>query len=342
MVPDLQYNYSPLRSLQQQAARPTRQVPNPQQAALSQVLGQGPAPAPPPSSASGPINSAPMAGATAGPAGAGDPNSQVPGYGAIQSAYRTYLGREPGPDEVQQHLGPNTPGWSHIQHTINTIAGSPEAKLYSQQQKALKGATSPAGAGQPQMPAGPMNGSGIPTPDWNPTPTPIGATTPIPSYGDPRPGPAQPPNQPSAPAGPVMPGWDATKWADPNKHDAKYDAGHLMQQLGAPTPDHLNQVAQMLQKEGHQVSWDGGDGLTVDGVTIDAIKGLHSNNPEWAWNAVGGAPGINPAITQYASQFAGNLLPAGTPLDALGPILQQLQQQVALQGTVGAPQRPQQ
>lgn len=110
----------------------------------------------------------------------------------------------------------------------------------------------------------------------------------------------------------AMPGWDQTKWGNPNKHDAKYDAGRLMASLGAPTADNLQQVVTYLNAHGHQASFGGGDAMTVDGIPIDAIRDVGGPNAAWQWLAGGPQQqGVRRALQftpSYTPSYAPNVL----------------------------------
>lgn len=101
--------------------------------------------------------------------------------------------------------------------------------------------------------------------------------------------PAPAPAPAARPAAYAMPGWDQGKWANPDKHDAKYDAGRLMSTL-APSVANIPQVLSMLQQAGHQVQYGGGDTAIVDGFEVDMVQGSKSDNPHWQWYVPQAAP----------------------------------------------------
>jgi hypothetical protein len=98
------------------------------------------------------------------------------------------------------------------------------------------------------------------------------------------------PTTPTAPAplsnvpSNAMPGWEQSKWADPNKHDAKYDFGRFMASTGAIggaglTDEKIKAGLDYLTSLGHTVQYAGGDTATVDGVELDLVGNYNGTDP---------------------------------------------------------------
>lgn len=93
-------------------------------------------------------------------------------------------------------------------------------------------------------------------------------------------------------------GWDPAKWADKNKHDAKYDMRRVLNDLDPKqgwTPDALARVNSLGYG---QFTSDGGDGLNLSGITdagrkaglsgdyqgADFINGFKGDHPTWGYS----------------------------------------------------------
>lgn len=113
-----------------------------------------------------------------------------------------------------------------------------------------------------------------------------------------------------------MQGFDAGKLNDPNKHDPKYDFARTASQFDprqGVTPDMLAKLNALGDG-----TWGsgGGDNLSFNGQSIDAIQGYKGGNGQWAWqpeDAGGAAP----------QQGATGAAPQGDPLTQLSQLQSQ-------------------
>lgn len=134
--------------------------------------------------------------------------------------------------------------------------------------------------GQPTPPPGP--GTGGPPGGSNPgTPTPPGGSGGGSSSGLP----------------PVPPGWDATKWNDPNHKTPKYVVGRILAKY-PPTTAGMQQAIPELQAAFPGLTFNGKDKINVPGLgEIDVLQGASSGGTAWQWideaNA-GNGTGANP------------------------------------------------
>lgn len=100
------------------------------------------------------------------------------------------------------------------------------------------------------------------------------------------------PNVPSAPkwAPFALPGWDQNKWADPNKHDTKYDIGRILSGY-APTTQGLQQAWAEILKQYPGATFNGKD--TISGLPgtmgpVDVLAGASHGGDRWWWGDSGG------------------------------------------------------
>lgn len=100
------------------------------------------------------------------------------------------------------------------------------------------------------------------------------------------------PNMPPAPTSTpfALPGWDQNKWVDPNKHDTKYDVGHILSGY-APTTAGLQQAWTEILKQFPGATFDGKD--TISGLPgtmgpVDVLTGASHGGDSWWWGDSGG------------------------------------------------------
>lgn len=121
---------------------------------------------------------------------------------------------------------------------------------------------------------------------------------PDPPGASPSPSPAPAPAAPAAPAAPTysqyaMPGWDQTKWADPNHTTIKYQAGRIFSQFD-PNAIRANPAPLLaaLKSAGLNPTMIGDDKIDFgDGYgPIDVI----TSGGQWAWQPTTGGPATAP------------------------------------------------
>jgi len=104
--------------------------------------------------------------------------------------------------------------------------------------------------------------------------------------------------------GAVLPGWDATKWADPLHQTPKYAVGRILSQFPTSIAGLTSAFAQIKQAY-PGATYDGKDKITIPGVgTIDVLVGASQGGTGWAWQDSAAAQG----------QGAGSVGPAGLTL----------------------------
>jgi hypothetical protein len=112
-------------------------------------------------------------------------------------------------------------------------------------------------------------------------------------------------------------GWDSTKWNDPNKHDEKYDIGHLLAPIAAANGGNISsdQIKQMLPQI--QALYPG---TTFDGDTIKYANGQYADliQGSKAGNGTGKFQYLDP--TQHGGAAKGTI-GAGGGSSALMPLL---------------------
>lgn len=135
---------------------------------------------------------------------------------------------------------------------------------------------------------------------------------------------------PAAPAsdfGRTM-GFDAGKFADPNKHDFKYDTGRTLSQFD-PKQGITPEVLAALNKLDYGTFAGSGDKLSLTGAKNakdagdfgpqDWIGGFKAGNDSTKWNFGGGAVGNAEAAAGPPAQAGQG--PAGMSLASLDPLL---------------------
>lgn len=251
------------------------------------------------------------------------PHMAKPGYGAVRNAYQTALGRDGDPNDIMGHVGDGS--WSSVQYALSNILGSPEAKLYAQQQRAQKqqGAPAPGGAG------GPMMGNGMPNPGFAGSPMGTGGIAAAPSAQ--AQGNLSPATAPSMPPGGIgtPPGSPSPQFTG-NTRDPQYIEGMIKQwgQTPGVNPSVQNDPGywekQILSKP---------DGLSP--ANADYWKGL-AMTPE------GGRPSPAPQRSALSSvmnpmlslALANPTIAQGGP-DQAGTVIQQLLKRLALGNATG-------
>lgn len=119
------------------------------------------------------------------------------------------------------------------------------------------------------------SGAEVPIGDWftqnAPSPTtqtaPAGATTPT----------------------QALPGWDQTKWSDPNKSDPKYDVGRILAKY-PPTTAGLQQAWPEIQALYPGATFDGKDSISgIPGTlgAVDVLQGASQGGTAWWWGDQG-------------------------------------------------------
>lgn len=92
----------------------------------------------------------------------------------------------------------------------------------------------------------------------------------------------------------IPPGFDATKWNDPNYHSVKYDTGRSLQQFGASTPAQIQQAVDAVRKAypTYNLTYGGqGDRVTVDGRPIDVSNSFNTGRGTLQWGDWTAGPG---------------------------------------------------
>lgn len=93
----------------------------------------------------------------------------------------------------------------------------------------------------------------------------------------------KPPAFSVTPTGSAPPGWDQTKWSDPNHQTPKYGVGRILNKY-PPTVAGLQQALAEVQKAYPGTTSDGKDKLNIPGVgTIDVLVGASQGGVSWAW-----------------------------------------------------------
>lgn len=257
----------------------------------------------------GPVSAAPIVDDPVPPPGPLPPSEPVPGPipPGRPAPPREPLGPAPLPPADlpgRSPVGPVDPRVAELRSRIQTnlapVTPPPDPTL-------PPGSTPPYIPPPVNTPAQPPNPTQPGPPDPTVVPPPVNMTGDVITNTTPT-GPS-PGNGWSAGSQYAMPGWDQSKWADPNKANtsAKYQGGHAMSALGAASVENLKQVADYLTRQGHQVQYTGGDIITVDGIPIDAIKDVGGAGAAWQWEPAGGGgdAGQTGPITSAGGPMAG-------------------------------------
>lgn len=139
--------------------------------------------------------------------------------------------------------------------------------------------------------------------------------------------PASPESPAAMPAAPAhkyaLEGYDAAKLADPNKHDPKYDIGHVMEQFDphgglqqAGLMEALNKLGiGQFSATGDRLNVANGSGAFNGMNSWDAIHGSHSGAPGWQFGVDSNLDTAAPA----PAQAGGGAMPqpGGAQLDGL-------------------------
>ncbi len=108
----------------------------------------------------------------------------------------------------------------------------------------------------------------------------------------------------------ALPGWDQTKWSDPNKSDPKYDVGRILAKY-PPTTAGLQQAWPEIQKLYPSATFDGKDSISgIPGTlgAVDVLAGASQGGTSWWWGDQGdpniraGAGGLQPGMPGYGGQ----------------------------------------
>lgn len=143
-----------------------------------------------------------------------------------------------------------------------------------------------------------------------------------------------------------MAGWDYTKWNDPNKHDPKYDVGHVLSQY-PHTPAGLQAAMAAIKKLYPTANLQGLDHLMgIPGTGshgVDVLMGAHEGGTGWWWGDQGDGTTTPPTTataptpTQAASPFTAipqptsqAAAPASTPPIQAGDIVNNALRRVLL------------
>jgi hypothetical protein len=111
-----------------------------------------------------------------------------------------------------------------------------------------------------------------------------------------------------AQAGAVPPGWDATKWNNPNHQTPKYGVGRILSNF-PPTVEGLTAAFPDIEKAYPGATFNGKDKLTIPGVgTVDVLQGASKGGEAWRWGAEDGGGG---APAQASGRAAGGAVDIG-------------------------------
>lgn len=261
----------------------------------------------------------------------------MPSKQDVSSAYTQLLGR-PMQDPEYGYWAGNNNYWSEI-------GASPEANAYLKTQQPASDPQSywtsqPPGSTTPWLPAGDLS---VPPTAYATEPSDIAPNL----FGDVNePGPTPPPmprSSASAPSFPApgrgwsagssqpLPGFDLTKWQDPNFHDAKYDYGHAASALGGAGETQIPLIMNYLRDMGYNVEWSGGDHAVVDGIPIDLSEDYGpggKNQPHWegipgatGTGATGTDSGTSPVPTPTSRKTSGSGGSTGTGSGSFGDFM---------------------
>ena len=172
----------------------------------------------------------------------------------IVSAYQRYLGRTPSAGEINDYLRSGS-----AQAAVANIARSSEAQQYQQQ-------------GPPQQQGGYQPSGGAPQPGRAYVP-PQGVNT----DGYPQPKITQ------MPQANAMPGWDNTKWKDPNHQTPKYVVGRLLQDI-PPRTENMAMAMQRIQAAYPGARQIGPGDISIPGVgSVDILRAAGAGGKGWQW-----------------------------------------------------------
>lgn len=209
-------------------------------------------------------------GSSAGDAWGGAGGSYTSGGGGAQGIYDSYASPQRAQTFAQRTQQASAPSWTGSQTWYQAPPVQPPAS-------------------EPAAPRSPLSGGGQPA--WN-----------APSFG----GAVQTPEPPAptidtsawdtdgfaAPAqllggyGNVMAGWDAGKWADPNRQTPKYVAGRILSKY-TPSIENAARAAQEIALAYPGTRFNGKDKILIPGVgEIDVLANSGSGrNMAWWWGA---------------------------------------------------------
>jgi len=132
--------------------------------------------------------------------------------------------------------------------------------------------------------------------------------------------------------GSAMPGWDQTKWTDPNNQHPKYVVGRILKNHNfddAGTQDAVKEIMQAYPG----TTFDGKDKITIPGVgTVDFRTGAGAGGTGWQWDT-GEAAGA-PAPAKAPLLDAGGQ-PASSALTSLSEPSTYTKLMKLLQGNLG-------
>jgi hypothetical protein len=174
----------------------------------------------------------------------------------IVSAYQRYLGRTPSAGEINDYLRSGS-----AQAAVANIARSTEAQQYSQQGPQQQGGYQP----QQQQGNAPRPGTSyVPSPGVN-------------TDGYPQPRLTQ------MPQANAMPGWDNTKWKDPNHQTPKYVVGRLLQDI-PPRTENMAMAMQRIQAAYPGARQIGPGDVSIPGVgSVDILQSAGAGGKAWQW-----------------------------------------------------------
>jgi hypothetical protein len=172
----------------------------------------------------------------------------------VVNAYQQYLGRTPSANEINDYLRSGS-----AQAAVANIARSSEAQQYQQ-----RGPQQPQGGYQPQ--------GGAPQPGRAYVP-PQGVNT----DGYPQPRLTQ------MPQANAMPGWDNSKWRDPNHQTPKYVVGRLLQDI-PPRTENMAMAMQRIQAAYPGARQIGPGDVSIPGVgSVDILQSAGAGGKAWQW-----------------------------------------------------------
>jgi hypothetical protein len=210
-------------------------------------------------------------GAPSRTGGGADPYSQMAGW------YQQYLGRTPSRAEMDSYLQHGT-STSALQTYQQQIQASQEAAAYQAAQLAgaQQGGLPPSwwqqGGGYP----GQQGGGGVPGQP---------ATGNFNTDGYPRPN-----FVPQARGGP-MPGWEASKWGDPNHQTPKYVIGRILSNF-SPRTENMDQVVAAIAQAYPGTRRTGSGDITVPGIgSTDILRAADVGGKGWQFLGQGGGGG---------------------------------------------------
>lgn len=223
---------------------------------------------------------------------------------AIKAEYKKELGRDASDEEVQSQLvgqgwdpkgGDRWVGEKGINSVMDQIRASPEAQAFKNGGGTRAAVMDQLGTGGPTASAdlsGRAGQDAAASPDG-------AAAAPAGAVGDTSAwntdGYQAPAYVPQA-AGQAPPGWDATKWNDPNHQTPKYGVGRILSGF-PPTVDGLKSAMADIEKAYPGTTFNGKDTINVPGVgPVDVLQSAGSGGVAWRWGPKdGGEAGAAPA-----------------------------------------------